>query len=198
MTVLTASELKPYLDASARLHHDRLCPRQVLGVRMALYAGELLGLDLPRADKRLFVFVEIDGCFTDGIGETTGCRMGGRTMRLVEYGKIAATFVDAETGRAVRLSPSHEARARAARYAPNAESRWHTQLEGYQLMPAEELFDVLWTTVDYVPKQLEHGESARSECDNCHEEVTNNLHVQVGDRSLCRACANGAYYQLPS
>ena len=37
--------LTELLEASAALHRH-LCPRQVLGVRMSMYAGELLGLEI--------------------------------------------------------------------------------------------------------------------------------------------------------
>jgi formylmethanofuran dehydrogenase subunit E len=61
---------------------------------MGLHAGQLLQLDLPRTDKRLFVLVETDGCLTDGVAVATGCWFGRRTLRLVDQGKVAATFVD--------------------------------------------------------------------------------------------------------
>ena len=90
--------------ASAR--HTHLCPRQVLGARIGLAGASALGLDLPRADKRLLVILETDGCFADGIDAATGCTVGHRTMRIEDYGKIAATFVDVETERALRIAPS--------------------------------------------------------------------------------------------
>lgn len=78
--------------ALARLagRHRHLCPRQVLGVRMGLYAAERLGLPVPQDDKRLVAFVETDGCFADGVGAATGCWLGRRTMRLLDYGKAPA------------------------------------------------------------------------------------------------------------
>jgi formylmethanofuran dehydrogenase subunit E len=85
--------LNQLLDRSAELH-NHLCPRQVLGVRIGMYAGELLGLELPQTDKRLYTFVETDGCFADGVSVAAGCWLGRRTMRLMDYGKVAAVFVD--------------------------------------------------------------------------------------------------------
>src|SRR5690349_4858594 len=85
--------------------HPRLCPRQVLGVRMGLLAGAALGLEMPRRDKRLLVLVETDGCFADGLSVANGCWLGRRTLRLMDYGRVAATVVDSATGRAVRISP---------------------------------------------------------------------------------------------
>ena len=118
------------LQASAARHQE-LCPRQVLGVRMGMLAGALLDLDLPQTDKRLLAIIETDGCATDGIAAATGCAVGRRTMRIEEFGKVAATFVDTATERAVRIVPRLEARALAREYAPEASSRWHAQLIGY-------------------------------------------------------------------
>src|SRR5688572_19018238 len=83
------------LEASAA-HHTRLCPRQVLGLRMGLLAGQLLRLELPRTDKRLIAIVETDGCTTDGIMAATGCSVGRRTMFIRDWGKVAATFIDVQ------------------------------------------------------------------------------------------------------
>jgi len=94
--------LPELLDASAALHRH-LCPRQVLGVRMGMLAGELLGLALPQTDKRLYVVAETDGCAVDGISAATNCWVGRRTLRVEDFGKVAATFVDTQTDRAVRI-----------------------------------------------------------------------------------------------
>lgn len=85
--------LESILYESAK-RHKHLCPRQVLGARMALLAGEVLGLELPRADKRLLVIAETDGYTVDGIIAATGCHVGGCTLRFLDFGKLAATFVD--------------------------------------------------------------------------------------------------------
>ena len=97
--------------------HQHLCPRQVLGVRMGLAGGRWLGLDVPQIDKRLLAIVETDGCLIDGLAVATGCRVGRRTMRVLDFGKVAATFVDTQTGRAVRITPSASTRHRAKVYA---------------------------------------------------------------------------------
>src|SRR5574341_409378 len=121
--------LSELLEASATLHHH-LCPRQVLGVRLGMRAGELLGLDLPQADKRLLVIAETDGCGVDGISAATGCQVGRRTLRIEDYGKVAATFVDTLTGRAVRIAPRSGVRTLACAYAPEARNKWEAQLLG--------------------------------------------------------------------
>jgi hypothetical protein len=109
---------------------------------MGRYAGKLLGLELPQTKKQLYVLSETDGCFADGVSVATGCWMGRRTMRLLDEGKVAATFVDTADSRAIRIRPSLRSRVLASRYAPGAQSRWHAYLEAYQVMPDDELLEV--------------------------------------------------------
>ncbi len=189
-------DLSILLQQSAVSHHDHLCPRQVLGVRMGIYAGELLGLNLPQTDKRLFTFVETDGCLVDGITAATGCTCGHRTMRIMDYGKTAATFVDTATERALRVLPARESRQRAYRYAPDAPDRWHAQLAGYQIMPAAELLQVQPVTLTVSLKALLSHHGDRVVCAVCGEDIINERFVDRGGQKLCRACAGAAYYQV--
>src|SRR5512139_787353 len=107
--------LQDLLSQAAARHHN-LCPRQVLGVRMGMLAGKVLSLDLPQTEKRLFAFVECDGCGNGGISVATGCWVDRRTLRVMDYGKLAATFVDTQSGRAIRICPRQESRLHAAHY----------------------------------------------------------------------------------
>ncbi len=188
------NDFETLLNQSAERHQHHLCPRQVLGVRIGMYAGELFGLALPQSDKRLFAFVETDGCMTDGIAVATGCWWGRRTMRLIDYGKTAATFVDTLTERAVRVAPTRESRQRAARYAPNAPDRWHAQLEAYQIMPAEELLQAREVELTVSLKALISQHGRRVVCADCGEDIINEREVRRDGRTLCRACADEAYY----
>ncbi|HYP41748.1 MAG TPA: FmdE family protein [Chloroflexia bacterium] len=187
--------LQSFLEQTARLH-NHLCPRQVLGVRMGMYAADSLDLDLPQSDKRLFAFVETDGCFADGISVATGCWLGRRTLRLVDYGKVASTFVDTHTGQAIRISPHPHARSQACRYAPDAPDPWHAQLIAYQVMPTSELLRVQQVTLTLSMQALISQPGLRVTCAYCGEEVMNEREVHVGGQPLCRRCAGQeSYYQ---
>jgi formylmethanofuran dehydrogenase subunit E len=185
--------LARYVADLERLH-PRLCPRQILGLRIGLHAGALLRLDLPRADKRVLVFVETDGCFADGVSVATGCWLGRRTLRLMDYGKVAATVVDTLSGRAYRLWPHAAARAGAGDYAPGAADRWHAQLIGYQIMPIEQLL-----RVEPVDVQLEIarivGSPGRVTCSACGEEILNDREVLSPYGVRCLGCAGEPYYR---
>lgn len=174
--------------------HNHLCPRQVLGVRMGMLAGELLGLSLPQTDKRLYTFVETDGCFADGVSVATNCWLGRRTMRLMDYGKVAATFVDTKTEHAVRIAPSPDARRSALERAPHERSRWHSMLEAYQLMPAGELLRWRQVRLTLAMQTLISRPGVRVNCELCGEEILNEREIIVAGRTVCRACCEGAYY----
>jgi formylmethanofuran dehydrogenase subunit E len=188
--------LEELLAASAALHRH-LCPRQVLGVRMSLHAGELLGLAVPQAenDKRLYVIAETDGCALDGIGTGANCWPGRRTLYIQDYGKVAATFVDTHTERALRLVPRAEARALAREWAPEARNKWEAQLLGYQRMPAEALLCAQPVRLTVPVAELISRPNARAACDLCGEEILNEREVRRAGLVLCQACAGPAYYE---
>lgn len=192
---MTDQRFQTLLSRSATLH-SHLCPRQVLGVRMGMYAAELLGLELPQTDKRLLTIVETDGCFADGVAVATGCWLGHRTLRSVDHGKVAATFIDTITGEIVRIRPSLDARTLAARYAVSASDRWHAYLEGYQHMPIEELLVVDRVQLNHSIEELVSSPDCKVTCANCHEEVFNEREVMVNGEPLCRSCAGQPYLTM--
>lgn len=174
--------------------HQHLCPRQVLGVRMGLAAGRWLGLELPQIDKRILTIVETDGCLIDGLAVATGCRVGRRTMRVLDFGKVAATFVDTQTDRAVRIVPSASTRKRARDYAPEAQNRWEAYLLGYQRMPDAELLEIQEVTLTVSLEKILSKDGYRVNCDVCGEEIINEREVRQGDSIVCRSCAGARYY----
>jgi formylmethanofuran dehydrogenase subunit E len=186
--------LEDLLHESAAFHRH-LCPRQVLGVRIGLYGGRQLGLTVPRDDKRLLVFVETDGCAADGVSVATGCRVGGRTLRVIDFGKVAATLVDTVTGCAVRVAPAHDVRARAWDYVTNTKNKWQAMLIGYQRMPDEELLVAQPVALTVSLERLLSKPGYRVNCDVCGEEVINEREILCGDSVLCRACAGDSYCQ---
>ncbi len=186
--MISAPEVQSLLTESTAMH-KHLCPRQVLGVRMGLYAGELLHLELPRQDKRLYTLVETDGCFVDGVTVATGCSIGHRTLRLMDYGKVAAVFVDTKTGKAVRIWPGPQCRTRAAKYAPLAPNRWRAQLDAYQIM----LLSACEVDLLIDLKALIAQPGIRVNCSDCGEEIVNQREVIRESKVLCRSCAGDGY-----
>ena len=189
-----ATVLPTLLQASAALHHH-LCPRQVLGVRMGLLAGRVLGLELPQTDKRLLAIVETDGCLTSGISVATNCWVNHRTMRIEDYGKVAATFVDTRDGRAMRVAPRPTARGQAVEQAPEAANHWEAMLLGYQRLADDELLSVQAVSLTTPVGELISHAGHRVSCAVCGEEIINEREVMRGGEILCQACAGPAYYE---
>ncbi len=185
--------LDELLGQSAAMHHH-LCPRQVLGVRMGLLAGLELGLTLPQTEKRLLTTIETDGCFADGVSVATGCWVGHRTLRVEDYGKAAATFVDTDSGQTVRIVPHPGARALAKSFAPEACNRWEAQLLGYQRMPLDDLFTVQRVELKNSIEAIVSRAGLKAVCDTCREEIINGREIHQDGKVWCRACLLGAYY----
>jgi len=188
--------LQSLLEKSAQ-QHSHLCPRQILGVRIGMAGIAALGLEPNQGSKRLLTILETDGCFADGITAATDCTVGHRTLRVEDYGKVAATFVDTKTRRAVRVAPVLDIRQRANQCCPEESRHYFAQMQAYQTMPDERLLTV--TTVYLVTgvEQIISRPGVRVDCASCGEEIMNEREVVVDGRYLCRACAGHSYYQTP-
>ena len=181
------------LSESAK-RHKHLCPRQVLGARMGLFAAELLGIQLPRNDKRLLVISETDGCAIDGLIAATGCRVGSRTLRILDFGKVAATFTDVYTEETIRIVPRREARRLAVDHVFKARNDWEAMLAGYQVISAPELFVVQRVKLDMPLSEIISRPGRKTICEVCREEIINGREVLNKGVVLCRACDGAGYY----
>ncbi len=176
--------------------HDHLCPRQVLGVRMGLAGMAAIGLPTPMPHKAALVFIESDGCFATGIEVATGAAVGHRTLRVIDLGKIAATFANVATGCAIRLCLQPDVRKQALHYAPEIKARYYAQLKGYQLMPDSELFALHEVTLQPALKEVLSKPGLRTRCSRCGEEIINERQIHKDGQVLCRTCAGNGYYSL--
>jgi formylmethanofuran dehydrogenase subunit E len=181
-------------DATA-MHRGYLCPGQVLGVRMAMLACQLLGINEPIREKHLIVYVEIDRCMADAIAAVTGCRLGKRTLKHIDYGKCACTFVDGLTSRAIRIVARDDAREHVWDYVSSRLKKSEAQCEAYKIMPNERLFSIQEVKVD-IPEHDQPGPPInRVVCSICGEGINDRREVQIDGQVLCRACVQGAYYK---
>ncbi|UCH59740.1 MAG: hypothetical protein JSV61_16205 [Anaerolineales bacterium] len=192
---MTEIPLAQLLEMSAA-RHSHLCPRQVLGVRMGLAGGAALSLAVPRQDKRLMAILETDGCFADGVEVASGCTLGHRTLRVEDYGKVAATFVDVTNESAVRISPRPEIRQQAFMYTEDEERRYFAQLHAYQVMPTNELLVFQPVRLSKRVAQIVSRPGVRVNCTECGEEIINEREIQRGEMILCQGCAGLAYYRV--
>lgn len=185
------------LEECGRLH-GHLCAGQLLGVRMALLGCKLIKLTDPRgADrKKLIVWVEIDRCMADAVGAVTGVRLGKRSLKFFDYGKVAASFLNTETGEAVRIVALDESRALADTRFPHIESKKERQFRAYQEATDDELFKVERISVNYGLMDAPGKPLARVVCASCGEGI-NDGRERSGAQGqiLCRPCADGGYYR---
>jgi len=188
------NNLQTILDLSSSWH-KHLCPRQVLGARIGLAGAAALGLEVPRQDKRLLAIVETDGCFTSGLEAATGCSVRHRTLRVADYGKVAATFVDVKTGTAVRVAPRLDVRQKALAYAPEEKKHYFAQLVGYQRMPKQALLTIQPVHLTTPIVEIVSRAGVRVNCAACGEEIINEREVERDGRVYCQGCAGSAYYE---
>jgi formylmethanofuran dehydrogenase subunit E len=182
---------------SSAAAHGHLCPGQVVGVRMAMLGCKLIGLDEPtRRDqiKKLIVYVEMDRCAADAVAHVTGVKLGRRSLKFVDYGIMAATFVNLATGLAYRVISTEDARSLASAYAPEIEPKYPQQLEAYKRMPDSVLFRV--QQVDALISEFDMPGPTRRKviCDQCGQVVRDHREVIKDGRSLCRPCAGMVYF----
>ena len=186
------------LIREAEIAHGHLCAGQILGVRMAMLGLAKLGIEDPRGKdrKRLVTFVEIDRCATDAIAVVTGCRLGKRALKFRDWGKMAATFVDLETGKAVRIAAKESSKALAREIHPEIESKNQQQMLAYREMKDDDLFSTQWVKVELPPEEFPGYKGDRIVCAQCGEGINFRREVERDGRTLCRACAGERYYEV--
>jgi formylmethanofuran dehydrogenase subunit E len=190
--------LDELLEECGRLH-GHLCAGQLLGVRMALLGCGLIKIKDPRgADrKNLIVWVEIDRCMADAVSAVTGVRLGKRSLKYRDYGKVAATFLNLQTKEAVRVVALDESRALADALYPLIENRKERQFLAYREATDGELFKVERVSVEYGEMDEPGRPRSRVTCARCNEGINDGREIKTRDgMSLCRPCAQGGYYRV--
>jgi formylmethanofuran dehydrogenase subunit E len=165
---------------------------------MSLLGCKLIGLDNPTSReqiKKLIVFVEMDRCTGDAVAHVTGAKLGRRSLKFVDYGIMAATFVNLETGRAYRIISTEESRELAPFYAPEITEKRKQQLEAYKRMPDSVLFRVQEVEISLSEFDLPGSTHRKVVCSRCGQVVRDGREVVIDHLSLCKPCAEGAYFR---
>jgi formylmethanofuran dehydrogenase subunit E len=186
--------LREYLEMAAQAH-GHLCAGQVLGVRLAMLGLRELGIEDPEAErKRLVTYVEIDRCVTDAVAVVANCRLGKRALKFQDWGKVAATFVDLKTGRAVRIAAKESSKEAARRMFPEMDKEAGQQ-KAYAQLADDVLFDKKWVKVEVRPEDLPGFKGPRVVCAECGEGINFKREVVRDGRTLCRGCAGERYFE---
>ena len=178
--------------------YGNLCPGTLLALRMAVLGCALVGVEDPRGVDRnkLVVWVEIDRWLTDAVEAVTGARLGKRNLKFLDYGKLAASFLNRETGKAVRIVALESSRRLADLRHPELEDKYERQMQTYREAAEEELFGVTDVEVQVRAKDLPGHPRSRMICHKCGEGVNDGREISLPDRiTLCRPCVYGTYYQ---
>lgn len=186
--------LEEYIER-ANVAHGHTCAGQILGIRLSLLGLRELGIDDPiKERKRLVTIVEIDRCATDAVQLVTGCRLGKRALKFKDFGKVAATFVDLKTGRAIRIVAREESKQKARELFPELDKE-EGQRRAYRQLPDDDLFTRQWVRVALPEEDMPGYRAPRVVCAQCGEGINFKREVQRDGRLLCRACAGERYYE---
>lgn len=180
------------LRSASQLHGGHACAGLVLGTRLALYGADLLRLEIPDTEKRLLVTVETDRCAVDAIQAITGCRPGKRTLRLLDYGKLAATFFDQTEDVAIRVAARGDLRDRVDQLQAGDGDGHEAERRAYLELSDEDLFVFRSVEPAYGEFDLPGSPRKRTKCRHCGEEVSDGREVRTDDGDLCRPCATVA------
>jgi formylmethanofuran dehydrogenase subunit E len=178
--------------------HGHMCAGQLLGARMALLGCRLVGLEDPRgADRRkTIVWVEIDRCMADAVSAATGVRLGKRSLKYVDYGKVAATFLNTETNKAVRVVALESSRALADERFGSIPNKKARQFRAYTEATDEELFSTEEVALQLHEMDAPGSPRSRVMCSVCGEGVNDGREILRSDGSvICRSCNGPSYYQ---
>ena len=178
--------------------HGHICPGQLLGVRMATLGCRLTGVADPRGSdrKKLIVWVEIDRCVTDAISAVTGVRLGKRSLKYLDYGKVAAAFLNLSEQISYRIVARDDARELADELFPEIESKKERQMLTYRKASDEELFKVERVQIDLCELEMPGRPRKRIACEQCGEGINDGREVSDAlGRRVCRSCAFGTYYE---
>lgn len=196
-------DLKSLLEESVKVH-GHLCPGQVLGVRMSMLGLSSIGIADPKGSDRksLIVFVEMDRCATDAVQSVTGCSLGKRSMKFMDFGKMAATFYNINSGKAVRVLAREEARDLALDLfldtpgKPGKKDKYAVQLEAYKIMPDKDLFDTMPVKISLKPEDMPGRPLSRVRCIKCGEHVQDRREISTPVGTVCKSCDGQGYYEL--
>ncbi|HEY6804329.1 MAG TPA: FmdE family protein [Pyrinomonadaceae bacterium] len=179
--------------------HGHMCAGQLLGARMAVLGCSLIGIEDPRGvdRKKLIVWVEIDRCMADAVSAVTGVRLGKRSLKYVDYGKVAATFFNTATNKAVRIVALETSRQLADTRYPEIESKRDRQFRTYAEAADDELFRVDEVQIQLSEMDLPGSPRSRVMCVQCGEGINDGREVILPNgETKCRACSHGAYYEV--
>jgi len=168
--------------------HGHICVGIVIGTRMTMIGMRELGMNPMVPNNNLRVYTEIDRCYTDAMQAITGCSLGHRNLKYMEYGKTAATFMDTKTEKAVRVSIKKPFIV--------DHSKMKELNEFYSQAPEEEILRIENVSINVIRDDGRQTSNSLEICSICSEGVRDNHHTIVDGKVMCKNCAYGSYYTV--
>lgn len=162
--------------------HGHLCMGQVLGVKIAVKGLELAN---PEGPKDLIVIVENDRCIADAIQTVTGTRLGRRSFKFKDYGKMAATFFNTKTQKAYRVRAAFDKQVDAE---DTAAVKATLYLPDSKMVAWEEVKTHLHA------KEMPGKPQRIVDCAGCGEKVFDGKDKETENGPMCASCLSGGYY----
>jgi len=190
-------DLEKRLEEASKFHGD-LCAGITIGTRMTLLGLKAIGIEDPKGKDRkdFMAFVETYRCPADALLAVAGCQPGKRTLRILDYGKTAATFVNLRTGKAVRVSMNDKEEDKTQEKTREMiEADPHTK--EWAMRPAEDLFDIREVKVEIKPEHLPGKPLSIVTCSVCGERVMDLREIRKNGKIYCRSCVDGERYYSP-
>lgn len=190
MNIIDNKEIfEEQLEKAGKFHGD-ICGGIVIGTKLAIYALGKLGMELNQKNKDLIVFLEIDRCMSDAVQAVTGCSMGKRSLKQMNYGKFAASFYKISTGESFRVTDL-DANSKEKRDETTEE-----MIERFKKTPSDELFSLQPVEIILNENELPGSPRDKVFCVSCNEKVMDGKQIVIGGKSLCKSCAEGSYYRI--
>ncbi|MCK9151882.1 FmdE family protein [Methanobacterium alcaliphilum] len=174
--------------------HGEICGGIVMGTKLAIYGMESMGMEPGKKDKNLIVFTEIDRCMSDAVLAVTRTSVGKKSLKPVGYGKFAATFVNIETEKAIRLVDLEVNKKGEKSYSE--QESIEDMIERINKTPAEEIFKLQKVSVKIDENYLPGKPREKAVCKSCGELIMDGKHHLKGGNAYCTSCFNGSYYAL--
>jgi len=164
---------------------------------MAMLGCRLIGLDNPKSReqiKKLLIFVEMDRCTADAVAYVTGVKLGRRSLKFMDYGIMAASFINLATDKSFRIISTEESRDLCDVYAPGVEGKSQRQLSAYKRMPECVLFKVQKVYIDIPDIDLPGPTKQKTICSQCGQVVRDGREIIKKDQILCKPCSGNCYF----
>lgn len=175
--------------------HGPPAPGIILDIRICVLAMKLLEIDDPeKLRRKLIVVVETDRCLPDVVEEMLGCRLANRTLKLRDWGKMAASFLDLTRDRAIRVAARELNEAEDLSCFPGLE-RDDALRQAYKVFSDERLMQWQPIVINFGPQDLPGYRAKRVLCAQCGEGISFNRYLERDGLTLCRACAGEGYWR---